>query len=73
MYIEESFTKEDEGSLNAFLETNRLFPKFPDYLIEKATKMELWGSSFKDPGPDFCEFRLFEGEELIGTKVVQGY
>ena len=48
-------------------------PDFELAIAEKADRLEVWGSSFSDPGPDFCEFRLFKGDEQIGTKRVDGY
>ena len=39
----------------------------------KPTKLELWGSSFDDQGEDFCEYRLFNGEQMVASKRVGGY
>lgn len=48
-------------------------PEFQDDVAATATSMELWGTSFDDPGPDFCEYRLFKGREQIGSKRFPGY
>jgi hypothetical protein len=48
-------------------------PGFDHALASKADRMEVWGSSFVDPGPDFCEYRLFEKGVRIATKRVDGY
>lgn len=53
-------------------------PGFPEELAVQADYMEVWGSGFKDPGPDFCEFRLFKGDpkaatERIATRRLNGY
>lgn len=45
----------------------------PEKEVEGATRTEVWGSSFSDPGPDFCEFRVFRGTEQIVTKRTPGY
>jgi len=40
----------------------------------RADRMEVWGSSFDDNGPDFCEFRLFDAQgNLIAVNRVAGY
>ena len=38
-----------------------------------ADRMEVWGSSFKDPGPDYCEFRLMKGTKVLEVRRVEGY
>lgn len=49
-------------------------PGFSEAKAEQAERMEVWGSSFSDPGPDYCEFRLFDSEgRQIGSRVVDGY
>ena len=40
----------------------------------QATRMELWGSDWNEPAPDYCKFRLFdEKNTMIGEKYVLGY
>ncbi len=49
-------------------------PAFAPEIIAKTETLEIHGSSFKDPGADFCEFRAFDAEgTLIATKRVEGY
>jgi len=33
--------------------------QFTEDEIQGAEKLEIWGSSFNDPGEDWCEYRLF--------------
>jgi len=45
----------------------------PDVLSEVA-RVELWVSSFNDPGQDWNEFRLFDGKgRVIHTRRFDGY
>jgi len=49
-------------------------PGFTDTQIEGAETMETWASGFSDPGPDYCEFRLFDADgKRIATRRVEGY
>jgi len=48
-------------------------PGFDETSARLADKMEVWGSSFGDPGNDFCLFKLFKGDQKIGTRRVEGY
>jgi len=49
-------------------------PGLPADIVEKIVKLEMWGSSFKDPGADWCEFRAFNAEgEKIAERRVAGY
>lgn len=43
--------------------------------IPKGTaRMEIWGTSFSDSGPDFTEFRLVtQSGEILASKRVDGY
>lgn len=55
---------------------NRSFcgPQFDDANVEKAVKLEVWGSSCNDPGPDWCRFDLIDSEgERITTRTTPGY
>jgi hypothetical protein len=36
---------------------------------EAITKAELWGSSFDDPGPDWCEYRFFDAQGVEINRV----
>lgn len=46
-------------------------PTFRQDEVDAADKLEVWASSFEDPGPDFNEFRLLnaDGEEIKTTRV----
>ena len=36
--------------------------------------LEVWASGFKDPGDDYCEFRVFDaGGQLLATRRLDGY
>ena len=41
-------------------------PQFDAETLSKGVKLEVWGSSFNDPGPDWCRFDLIDGE---GTRI----
>jgi hypothetical protein len=45
----------------------------PD-ILDHIVRLETWASSFKDPGPDWCEFRCYNNQgELFHTVRVDGY
>lgn len=46
-------------------------PGFSKELVSEATKMELWGSDFNES--DYCKFRLFNNDDLIGEQRISGY
>jgi hypothetical protein len=47
---------------------------FPTEIAEKTKKLEVHGSSFNDPGPDFCLYRAFDADgQMIGERQVNGY
>jgi hypothetical protein len=48
-------------------------PAFPQELAARLDKIEVHGTNFNDPGPDFCEFRAFAGDTPLHTKRVWGY
>jgi hypothetical protein len=41
--------------------------------VEKADKLEVWGSSFTDAGEDYCVYKLFKDNKEIKSKRVAGY
>ena len=43
--------------------------KFNDFF----DRMEVWSSSFTDPGPDYNEFRFFKDDKLVKTITRDGY
>lgn len=49
-------------------------PQFSPDQMSRAVKLNVWGSTFSDPGPDYCEFVLLDGDgEEIDTKRSGGY
>ena len=49
-------------------------PEFPEEDVSKASCMESWGSKFKNPGPDFTLWTLFDAEgNLVSQKRLEGY
>jgi hypothetical protein len=49
-------------------------PGFSEEELEGAEVLEVHGSSFSDPGPDYCEFRLLDAKgEVLKTRQVGGY
>jgi len=56
------------------MESRPFGPGFPENLVKNAVRMEVWGSSFNDPGPDCCKFKLLDCEDrLIAEVEVGGY
>jgi len=72
MYLVDRFAKSqmEEGSF--FRATAAMF-KIPLSDIEKADVCELWGTEFKEVGPDYCEYRFFKYDKLFATHRVEGY
>ena len=49
-------------------------PGFAAGIVEKIEALEIWGTEFKDPGPDYCEFRAFDADGAqLATMKVKGY
>ena len=49
-------------------------PGFSAEIIEKTETLEVWGTEFKDPGPDYCEFRAIDAKGvLLGQRRIGGY
>lgn len=46
---------------------------FADELVQQADRLEIHGSSFSDPGADWCEFQLLEGDKCLASQRVAGY
>jgi len=71
MYLIETIQKENiQNHLFASMFLKRIFK--PEEL-NKATKIEIRGSSFKDKGADYCEFVLFQNDGITVTRYVEGY
>jgi hypothetical protein len=47
--------------------------EFTEEEIERAERLDIMGSSFSDPGEDWCEYRLIFSEEEVKAKRVAGY
>ena len=49
-------------------------PGVPVEDLRAIQRVEVWGSSFKDLGPDYCEFRTFDanGQQLNSYRI-EGY
>lgn len=43
-------------------------PAFTPEVVAKTTRLELWGSSFTDPGADWCEHRAFDASGALLDK-----
>lgn len=48
-------------------------PQFPAHCIEQADRLEIWSSSFSDPGEDWDDYRLFADGEKIDCHRTKGY
>lgn len=49
-----------------------LFGIPPEWLND-SDRLEVHGTSFKDNGADFCEFRFFKNKVMVHLKRVEGY
>ena len=53
-----------------------MFVSFSDADIEKADRLEVWGTKFNESSEftdDHCEFRLMNGDNVIAKRIVEGY
>jgi hypothetical protein len=41
--------------------------------VQEADRLEVWGSSFTDSGPDWCEYRLMRGDVAVAEGRTSGY
>jgi hypothetical protein len=49
-------------------------PGVEPHIAAQTMRMEVWESSFMDPGADFCEFRLYdEFGQLVVIRRIDGY
>ena len=48
-------------------------PRFPANVVESITRLEIWATNFKDPGPDFTEFRAYAKDTLLKTRRIAGF
>ena len=70
MYLNAKLNSNSEVVIDFF--ASRLLT--PEQLVV-TDKVEIWSSSFDDPGPDFNEFRFFKTNESTPflTKRTEGY
>jgi hypothetical protein len=55
-------------------QTRPFGPGFPEELVKRAHRLEVWGSQFTDPGPDKTVFKLYDIDgAVIGEREVAGY
>jgi len=67
MYLNETITQPERMAKPSFN------VRFPAETVAKADRLEVWSSSFNDPGPDRNEFRLMAGSECLATVHQSGY
>ncbi len=49
-------------------------PGFIPEIVAETETLEVHGSEFNEPGPDYCVFRAFDAEgHIVGTKRINGY
>jgi len=48
-------------------------PQVDPAIVAEADKLEVWHTSFNDPGPDYNEFRLYKGDKLLASRKQYGY
>ena len=70
MYLVNTIQKNEiKEQMNLFL----LEPLFSIEELGQANKIEVHGTSFKDPGPDYCEFILFKDDGTTIKRRQEGY
>ena len=62
-----------EELLPAATATPPFGPGFSTDIVAQADTLEMWGSSFTDPGDDFVEYRLLKKGQVVQTKRFAGY
>ena len=69
MHLEQKCTGNDARELAA--SSPPFGPGFGTDVASRTETIEVWGSSFGDPGSDFCEFRAFDagGGEIARTRI----
>ena len=69
MYLNETITDKEKMLKPNFMTELAITPA----QLEQADRLEVWSSSFNDPGPDFSEFRLMAGQERLAAFRQGGY
>ena len=63
-----------DAARQAAVELPPFGPRMDSATVAKIESLEVWGSSFRDPGPDCCEFRGFDSTgTLITRRTLGGY
>lgn len=70
MYLVDTITDKNKIKRDPMV---TMFVSFPEADVDRADRLEVWGSSFKDNGDDCCEYRLMNDDKLVSKKIVRGY
>lgn len=63
----------EDHCVQSFLARQHFVP-FKEEQLVTAQKLEIWATSFTDPGPDYCVFKLYDSNrQLIAENTVNGY
>lgn len=62
-----------DAMMSAATEMPPLGPGFSSEEAAQADTLEMWGTSFSDPGDDFVEYRLLKEGQIVHTKRFAGY
>ncbi len=64
----------ERGELDrAGVETPPFGPGFDAGIVERAERMEVWGTEEDEDREDYVEFRLMRGGAVIGVARIPGY
>lgn len=67
-------TVQGDALASAATRTPPCGPGFTAADLAAASTLQIWGSSFNDPGEDWCEYRLFDAQgRQIGSRRLGGY
>ncbi len=72
MYLMNTIPMDDQSVPNA-VDTPPFGPGFSEDEARNADAMEIWGTQFNDPGPDYVEFRLIKDGQTWVERRVDGY
>lgn len=72
MYKIETITKDKMGEGSFFRQMASMF-NIPLTAIDNNDSCEIWGTEFKESGPDRCEARFFKGGQQTETFTINGY
>jgi hypothetical protein len=65
----------NEADITKMMNDNKMFLRdsVPPEIVAQADQLEVWATSFKDAGPDYCEFRFMKKNEIIFKVRVDGF